>query len=364
MVLRELHGYDLKRLKGCLVWKIIDYAEETGKMTSDQTRWHIRGIQEMGEKHWTWFNVLPGSDTDSNDGGVKWEGQGDRSEQVREKVAEKTDVQKLMSILDKQYNVGEHEGSRGGIETTSLKPVPPNTQNNTLSQFTQLPLRNPSARPQSQPRPPQHIFDDHKAYSNHYVKVITASPTSSREKRFAPVKVTVPATAYRNKNLPPHMRPSPLSTKINMEAKKPNVEIKPCDPAILQGRTIYEILPDYQRITREFIDETYPLMSDEELLDLPSSLRVKGDLDQARVLWAFLTGSLSPGVAGQAMMRVMYHDVRSNSDSTVVSTLGLAAHGLLHGASVRDPLNTNWVELMSRVLDHPVGEVDELFYLE
>ncbi|KAK6592669.1 hypothetical protein H4I95_11619 [Botrytis cinerea] len=157
------------------------------------------------------------------------------------------------------------------------------------------------------------------------------------------------------------MRPSPLSTKINMEAKKPNVEIKPCDPAILQGRTIYEILPDYQRITREFIDETYPSMSDEELLDLPNSLRVKGDLDQARVLWAFLTGSLSPGVAGQAMMRVMYHDVRFNSDSTVVSTLRLAAHGLLHEASVRDPLNTNWVELMSRVLDHPVGEVDELF---
>lgn len=64
------------------------------------------------------------------------------------------------------------------------------------------------------------------------------------------------------------MRPSPLSTKTKMEAKKPNVEIKPCDPAILQGRTIDEILPDYPRIIREFIDETYPSMSDEELLDL------------------------------------------------------------------------------------------------
>lgn len=54
-----------------------------------------------------------------------------------------------------QYNVGRHEGSRGGIETTSVKSTPPNTQN-TLSQFTQLPQRNPSVCPQSQPRPPQH----------------------------------------------------------------------------------------------------------------------------------------------------------------------------------------------------------------
>lgn len=103
MVMRELHGYDLKRLKGCLVWKIIDYAEETGKMASDQIRWYIRGIQEPGEKHWTLYSVLPGSDTDSNDGGVKWEGQGDRSDQLREKIAEKTDLQKLLSIPDSIY---------------------------------------------------------------------------------------------------------------------------------------------------------------------------------------------------------------------------------------------------------------------
>ncbi|TEY64672.1 hypothetical protein BOTCAL_0144g00080 [Botryotinia calthae] len=302
MVMRVLHGYDWKRLKGCLVWKIVDYAEETDNMTSDQTR----------------------SDIDSNDGGVKWEGKGDRNS--------KQHTQPVHAITSAQF-IGAPSTSTTATTTTAY------------NRCTQGAFETPGE-------------DHHRR----------------RSKRFPLVKVSVPAAAYTNENIPPHMRlaPSPMETghpdrqhgQLLTEAQKADVEIKPCDPAILQERTIYEILPDYPRITREFIDETYPSMSDEELLDLSSSLRVEGDIDQARVLWAFLTGSLLPGVAGEATMRVMYYDERFNLDRTVASALGRAAHVLLREASARDSLNTNLVELMSFVLNPPVSKVSGIEVLE
>ncbi|KAF7959606.1 hypothetical protein EAE96_001222 [Botrytis aclada] len=95
-----------------------------------------------------------------------------------------------------------------------------------------------------------------------------------------------------------------------METQKSDVKIKPCDPATSPIGNFYEILPDYPRVRRESIAETYPSMSDEELLDLSSSLRAEGGLDQARVLWAFMTGSSLPGIA-----QIVLHGSESSSIS-------------------------------------------------